>query len=387
MIQNTITTCEECKKGKEIAKSGDFPHIYQTLREQGLMEKCVACMQASYRSFFNEKNFELEEKMWETLTVLGLYDPPTMEHSIRTFSIANDLATKTLLGPRGENVVLKEYVKESGVTFRELLLSALCHDIGKIKIPLEILHNSLTDTDMNRILIDIIRKKEHLDDLEEQLGRTLDELSKKSDEEIISIVYEKGIRPVIILPLTKVFPESKYPGILSTLKERGFSENQTIPSVTKIHEDEGLRIFTYLGEPLIADLVGHHHNYKKEGEAEMKYIMKIPLLKSRGYDAVFGIYNIIKIADSMDSLQSERPYKKGMSKISALAELSHQVLTGRIEKSICYLWVNTEYREIKKTMQESGIVDHNFQDKQAVETIEKFLTEAEQEFDRRLTER
>ena len=69
-----------------------------------------------------------------------------------------------------------------------------------------------------------------------------------------------------------------------------------------------------------------------------------------------------------------------MSKIAALAEISHQAMTDRMEKSICYLWVSNEYAELKETMKESEITDEDLQDKKAIETIERFLGETKKEF-------
>ena len=386
-MNKTNDTCEEYAYGQKIAQCGDFNRILHELKEQGLLQKSVTHMQKTYGGFFTEKEFNPGEKMWEALTILGMYDTATLEHCLRTFSITKDIATKTLLGPHGENVILKDYIEESGISLRELFLSALGHDIGKIKIPVEILHNALTDNEMNEMVIRMIGRGENVAEIGDRIGFTADELSGKSDDEIVARLYEKGIRPVNIIPLSEAFPETKYPGLLSILKERGFSENQTIKTAAKIHEAEGKKIFEELGEPVVADLVGHHHNYQKDSESELRHIMKIPLLKSHGHPAVFGVYNIIKIADTLDSMESARPYKKGLSKIAALAELAHQSETERLEKSICYLWVNSEYGEIKKTMTDSGVTDHNLLDKNSVETIERFLKKSESEFDRRNEDR
>lgn len=386
-MKRNILDCDEYEKGKEIAKCGDFHRTFQILTEQGLLKKCVLSTQEEYQPFFEKEGFEPEEKMWEMLTILGLYDEATMKHSIRTFSVVKDIATKTLKAPRGESIILKKYIEEAGVSLRDILFGALGHDVGKIKLPVEILHNSLTDSEMNRILIEMIKRGERLDEIGKKIGYSRDELTQKSDEEIIARIYEKGIRPVNLVPIFMAFPETKYPGLLSILKERGFSENETIKTAAQIHEAEGQKIFEKLGESIVADLVGHHHNYQKDDENELRCVMEIPSLKSRGRKAFFGVYNIIKIADLLDSLESKRPYKEGMSKVSALAELAHQAETDRLERSICYLWVNNEYERIKKTMLGFGMEYHNLQNKKAVEIIEKFLNDTKTEFDRRYEDR
>ncbi|MCK9351527.1 MAG: HD domain-containing protein [Candidatus Paceibacterota bacterium] len=374
-------------RGKEIAQCGDFRCILETLRKEGLLEKCIDLMQSEYNVFFASNGFKPDRTVWETLTILGLYDTPTLEHCLRTFSITRDIATKPLLGPRGEEIILKEYIEEAGVPLPKLFLAAMVHDIGKIKLPIEILHNSLTDEEMNHLLTDMIWRGDSVEEIGIRMGYTPDELSHKTAEEIVQRMYERGMRPVAIVPLSDAFPEIKYPGFLASLEGRGLGEKQTIKSAAKVHESEGQKIFEELGDPIVADLVGHHHNYQKKAEHEMSYIMKIPMIKSHGQEAFFGVYNIIKIADSMDSLQSERSYKKGMSKIAALAELAHQAMTRRIEKSITYLWVNTEYSHIKDMMNTIGVSDYGQHNKAAVDTIQQFLDEANAEFDRRYVDR
>jgi hypothetical protein len=246
MTNQTADIPEEYAEGQHIAKCGDFNRIRKQLKEQQLLEKSTAFIQKKYEGFFEEKEFAPGEKMWEALTILGLYDTATFEHSLRTFSITKDIATKTLLAPHKESIVLKEYIEEAGISLRELFLSALGHDIGKIVLPVEILHNSLTEREMNRILIEMIRRGDHMEEISERTGFTEYELPQKSDEEIIARVYERGIRPVNIIPLSEAFSETKYPGLLSMLKKRGFSENQTIKSATKIHEAAGKNIFEEL---------------------------------------------------------------------------------------------------------------------------------------------
>jgi len=372
-----IDTNAEHERGKEIAKCGDFHEIRRLLEKEGILEKNVNIFKNHYQNFFREKEMELPENIWETIAILGLYDGETLEHSIRTFSIAKDIATKKLIGPHGEELVLLKYIEEAGVSLYNLCVAALGHDIGKTKLPSEIIHNCLTDAEMENLLIGMIRCGKPIPEMVKKTGFTEDELREKSDEEIIAILYQKGIRAVNIVPIHEAFPNANHSGLISILKARGFSGDETIMAVTRIHESEGEKIFNELGEPVIADLVGHHHNYKKHAEHEVQFIMNIPLLKDDGYVPFFGVYNVIKIADSMDSLQSKRPYKEGMSKVAALAELAHQALTNRLEKCITYIYIHTEYEEIKQLIESAGSHIH---DEKSVEIIERFLSQTKAEF-------
>jgi HD-GYP domain-containing protein (c-di-GMP phosphodiesterase class II) len=76
----------------------------------------------------------------------------------------------------------------------------------------------------------------------------------------------------------------------------------------------------------------------------------------------------------MDSLQSSRPYKKAMTRLSALAELTHQADANRLEKRLLYLLVDNEYEELKEKMK-NGTLDAKTQEeeKKSIERVEEFL--------------
>ncbi|MCX6738960.1 MAG: hypothetical protein NT098_02805 [Candidatus Parcubacteria bacterium] len=369
---------------KEIFNQGDYRRIRDDLKKAGLLNGHEDQIREKYAKRFLAMGFEPEEKIWEMMAIEDLYDTLTFKHSVRVSELVYKIITKKLTSPNGENLILQTFIEKRGVSLRDITVAALGHDIGKIKIPLEVLHNTLGDKEMNQILIDMIHRGIRKKEVFERIGFKKDD--QKSDEEILIQLYNKGLRAVNVVPLSEAFPEEKHPGFSEILKKRGFSPEQTIKQIAVSHEAAGQKIFETLDEPIIADLVGNHHNYKKKDDSEMKYKMNIPALHSDGASDKFGVCNIIKIADQLDSLQSSRPYKKAMTRLSALAELAHQADTGRMDKRLLYLWIDNEYQELKEKM-ESGALDPITleQEQKSIEQVKEFLKETKKIFKKKFS--
>ncbi|MFA6566165.1 MAG: hypothetical protein WCT48_05435, partial [Candidatus Paceibacterota bacterium] len=357
---------------KQIIETGDYEKIRAHMRSAGLMNKRVAELRELYAERFKTRGFEPERKIWEMMAIEDLYDAPTAKHGVRTLEQAHDIITKILVGPHGERLQIESFLEGIGVTLRDIHIATLGHDIGKLKIPLVVLHNTLTDEDMDGILTGMIGRDVRKKEIFERIGFDMEKDKDKSAEEILSQLHEKGLRAVNVVPLSEAFPEEEHPGFNEILEKRGFSPEQTIKQIAVIHESAGQEIFESEGEPVAAYLVGHHHNYKKEPDSEIKYKIKISALHAEGLSDEFGLNQIIKIADSLDSLQSARPYKKAMTKLSALAELAHQADAGRIEKRILYLWASNEYAALKEKIMICAVDEQTLaEDKKSSEQVEK----------------
>ncbi len=369
---------------KEIFNQEDYRKIRDDLEKAGVLKDRISKLREKYAKRFDEIHFEPEEKIWEMMAVEDLYDTMTFKHSVRVSELAYKIITKKLIAPNKESLVLQTFVEKSGVSLYQITAAALGHDIGKIKIPLEVLHNSLGDQEMNQILIGMIHRGIRKKEVFERIGFKEDD--QKSDEEILAQLYRKGLRAVNVVPLSEAFPEEKHPGFSEILKKRGFSPEQTIKQIAVSHESAGQKIFEALDEPIIADLVGNHHNYKKKGDGEMKYKMNIPALHSEGESDKFGVCNIITIADQLDSLQSSRPYKKAMTRLAALAELTHQADTGRINKRLLYLWIDNEYKELKEKMDNGSLDPITWeQEQKSLEQVKEFLEKTKKIFKKKFS--
>ncbi|MCX6735534.1 MAG: hypothetical protein NTZ13_00425 [Candidatus Parcubacteria bacterium] len=369
---------------KEIFNQEEYLKIGDDLKKTGVLKDHIEKLRERYAKRFSEIRFEPEEKMWEMMAIEDLYDTMTFKHSVRVSELTYKIITKNLIAPNGENLILQTFIEKRGVSLHDITAAALGHDIGKIKIPLEVLHNTLGDKEMNHILIDMIHRGVRKKEVFERIG--FKENDQKSDEEILAQLYRKGLRAVNVVPLSEAFPEEKHPGFSEILKKRGFSPEQTIKQIAVSHEAAGQKIFEILDEPIIADLVGNHHNYKKKDDGEMKYKMNIPALHSEGVSDEFGVRNIITIADQLDSLQSSRPYKKAMTRLSALAELTHQADTGRMNKRLLYLWIENEYKELKEKM-ENGSLDPITleQEQKNIEQVKEFLKNTKKIFKKKFS--
>ncbi len=369
---------------KEIFNQGDYRRIRDDLKKAGLLNGHEDQIREKYAKRFLAMGFEPEEKVWEIMAIEDLYDTATLKHGMRTCELVNEIITKPLIGPHGEKLQFKKLIEESGVSFRDMIIASLGHDIGKLKIPQEIIHNTLSNDDMKHLLVEMIHRGIRKKEIFERIG--FEEKEEKSEKEILAQLYKKGLRAVNVVPLSVIFPEEKHPGFSEILRKRGFSPEQTIKQIAVEHESAGQEIFKILGEPIIAEVVGHHHNYKKEADSEMKYRMKIPALHAEGQNDEFGVSNIIKIADQLDSLQSSRPYKRAMTRLSALAELTHQADAGRLEKRLLYLWIDNEYEELKAKMK-NNFLDTKMmkEEKKSLHQVKEFLKKTKKIFKKKFS--
>lgn len=366
---------------KNIIRQGDYWKIYEELKQSGFLDAYVLKLREQYSERFEARGFAPDQKIWEMMVIEDLYDSPTLSHGVRTFEIADGIAKKILTAPNGEKINLEKLMEDAGVSPYDIRIAALEHDIGKLKIPLEVLHNTLSDDDMNQILIDMIHRGVRKKEIFERIGMSMENDSTASDEEIISKLFGKGLRAVNVVPLSEAFPEEKHPGFTKILEERGFSSEQTIKQIAVAHESAGKEIFEAMGEPVIADIVGHHHNYQKTTESEMRYKIKIPALHVAELSDEFGVCNIVKIADQLDSLQSARPYKKSMTKLAAFAELTHQAGANRLEKRFLYLLIDNEYGELKEKLKNGSFDEKTMEEEnKSLKRVEEFLNETKNIF-------
>jgi hypothetical protein len=329
-----------------IAGEGKYETIVEKLRESGELSSCVEKTKNTYGNRLRLDNFIMDEQDWEMLSVLGLYDMDTLEHSIRTFELAYHIVTHPFQESSGETVVFADFLSQPGasVSLTQFLRAALFHDIGKIVVPREILHNALDD--------------------EEVLVRMLPEGTLTDKEEgkkaILQMLYANGIRPIDITPIKEIFPEEKYTELLCSLEKRGFSEKSTLKDVIRTHEPESKRILTSLGYQTEGELAGRHHNYEKE---EHRHTVNVS-----GH--LVGIADLIRIADVTDALRNARWYKKPLAELDVLFILTQDALAGKIDSHLAHLWVKDQYAELQK---KDGLVIDGDEKQEEVRAIEMFI--------------
>lgn len=331
---------------EEIAGEGKYEDIIEKLRASGVFFSCVEKMRNEYGPRLALGNFIMTEHDFEMLTVLGLYDTNTLEHSIRTFELSYRIITHPFTEASGETVILGGFLPSAGVSLEQFLRAALFHDIGKVIIPREILHNALDDEE---VLVKMF-PEENLEKKEEHVRKMM-----------LQAMYDNGIRPIDVVPLKEIFTGEKYTALLSDLANRGFSETATLKDVIRMHEPEGARILCSLGYETEGGLAGSHHNYKKE--------IHQYLIHAR--DMVFGVADLIRIADVTDALRSARWYKKPLSELEVLFVLTKDAEAGKIDSRLAYLWVGGQYREFKKG--KDALVVNEEEKREEMHAIEVFL--------------
>lgn len=332
-----------------IAGGGKYETIVAKLRETGALSLRVEKTKNTYESRLKRDNFVMAERDWEMLAVLGLYDVDTLEHSIRTFELAYHIVTHPFKESSGETIIFADFLNQAGgsVSLEQFLRAALFHDIGKVIIPREILHNALDD--------------------EEVLVRMLPEGTLTDKEEgkkaILQMLYANGIRPIDITPIKEIFPEEKYAELLCDLEKRGFSEKSTLKDVIRMHEPESKRILTSLGYKTEGELAGRHHNYEKEVH---RHAMDIS-----GH--TIGVADLIRIADVTDALRCARWYKKPLSELEVLFILAQDAEIGKVDPYVAYLWIRDQYEELNRKKEDISLAVEGGEKQEEMRVIEAFL--------------
>ncbi len=375
------------ERAQEIAGQGNYEAIHKELEEQHLLERYTQHMKELYSGYFGTKDFSLEERSWEMLAILYLYDEPTLQHSLRTFDIAHEMVTQKLYEPKsGEEVHLGEAIQQEGVNLEQFLNAALFHDIGKVTVPREILNNSLTGYDMGCILMRMMREGK-CQELFDEIGI---EYTPGTDDENAALknLHKKGFRSIEIVPLSEVFPETEYPNLLQDFESRGFSKQQSLKSVLDTHEMQSAEILK--NDTIVAELAGHHHNYKEEPS---KLTLSIAAIRAniqmteiddldtemteiddpQTYD--IAMMHLITIADITDALRdTTRPYKGGkkFSEPEIFVNLIRTVGQAEYGEGFVHLWISNKYPAYKESLQNKE-VQQTERDIECCEIIESFL--------------
>lgn len=367
---------EDIDRAENIAGQGDYETIRKELTETKLLEKHTRLMIDQHSEHLAEKDFFPTQEDWEMLAILHLYDTPTFEHSMRTFDIAHDMVTKTLRGPHNEDIRLQIFIQHEGVSLEQFLRAALFHDIGKVVIPREVLNNAFSDNDMNRILLRMAHDG-RAQEIFDMIGCEHDRDFK--DEDILAKMHAAGYRAVDLVPIDEAFPQDQYPELIETVQQRGFSTKQTLKSILQRHEPEGARIF---GEDeVVADLVGHHHNYAHE---KSKRKVSIDTLNMSTKIDEFALIHLLAIADETDALRSARSYKEGLSDLDIFAELIRESATGRPSRAIVYLWISNKYPEYQAQNIPAN-PQGSEHDVEKIRIIESFLSESKEAIDKKVS--
>lgn len=319
------------EKEKEIAGKGKYEDIVETLRKTGAFSSCVDAVRKECGSRLSLDYFSMTDHDFEMLTVLFLYDHETALHSIRTFELAYDIITRRF-EYEDRTIVFEDLLSGSSVRTEQFLRAALFHDIGKVIIPREVLHNSLDDEE-------VLLKMFPEDGLQEK--------SSEHKKALLQSLYKKGIRPIDVVPLREIFSDENTE-VLCDLEKRGFHNGATLKDVIRTHEPESERILSLLGYEIESEIAGRHHNYAKESHPH--------ILRDSSHE--IAVADILRLADVTDALQSARWYKKPLSTIEILFVLANDADIGKIDSFLSTLWIRVRYNDLKHSPEWKNIVDN-----------------------------
>lgn len=346
---------ESLEKARAIAGGGSYERMMDELRAEKLLEENVAYVQKTYEGRLKKENFEMKEKDWEMLTLIWLFDAGTCEHSIRTFELSEKMVRSPMVVPGGETVAVETLLEREGVSSEQFLRAALFHDVGKVIIPREILLDRRSDEDLAPVIFP--EKHFHeIGDVEEK-------------KVALRALYEKGLRPIDLAPLSILFPGENGEEIMHKLEERGFSKMATERDVLQKHESESGRILTLEGCTLEGELAGHHHNYKRE---KTPYVMSVSMLRMSAETVGLGMADLIHMADVTDAIRSKRSYKESMSDMEVLYVIAHDAKNGKIDPFTAYVWVSNQYKAVREKKEET--------EESMVRYVDDFLKENEEVF-------
>jgi hypothetical protein len=331
---------------EEIAGEGKYENIIKKLRGSDVFSLYCEKIKNDYNNRLLSKGFLATDTDWEMLSVLGLYDQNTLEHSIRTFELAHEVITRPFSEPFCGTIVFQNLFQGSGVFLEQFLRAALFHDIGKIIIPRDILRNTLDDEE---VLVKMFPDQNL-------------EKNNHTTKAILQTFSEKGIRPIDIVPVKEIFQKEKYTELFCSLKQHGFPETATLKDIIRLHEPESKRILESLGCQVEAELAGYHHNYKNEKHT---YILRVLGMS-------FGLADLIRIADVTDALRSVRWYKKPLSDIDVLFFLAKDAEAGKINSHVAYLWIKDQYEKLRVGGHKEDPV--LWSEKEEIQGVESFLS-------------
>ncbi len=281
-----------------------------------------------------EKASWMNEKDWERLTVMRLYDEPTALHCIRTFL----LAEKKLGECHVKGISLSSLIDEEVGTLENFYRACLFHDVGKCCLPHAVLNNSLNDADLAKVLIEQMEKDGDtllLTQIEESvqahyLGHTEDELAH----------FLESVHPVRYVKIRYILSEEEVRNI--TNKIPGIHGDSTLADAIRFHEAKSGDILMEEGEVVAAKIARGHHNYDNH---QLEFPMASGLI---GVSA--KLEEFLAIADMYEALTAKRVYKDSFAPVKALSFLIKEVKLREINPFIAALWIQSELRTLDENI-------------------------------------
>jgi len=336
--------CEEGLKESEILGLKKYREINWLLKKvpfNGRFQKEKSKIKKECKEIFNN-SFQINEKDWDILTVLKLFDRETYEHSIGVFLLASEKIKLSFWNDVQVKQKIEEILGEIDIFYR----ACLFHDIGKIVIPSFILKNSLSDKDWVFRFYRIIKKRKNKISFSAKqrfkkynLLHFFDKIVYANNpKDILKIFQDKNLRPVQIIPLRHGISRWK---LRKLRKDYGWEGNISLYELIKIHEKESYNILLNLGYKTEAFLARHHSIDSQEKNYNLRLFSDENFTES-------SIASLIHLADIQDALENDRYYHRAFSKLDVLVLMINDFQKKNIGKKIFHLWMNDEFSKLKK---------------------------------------
>jgi hypothetical protein len=317
-------------KAREIAHLGDFDLIKQKLEEEGLLEKERERTKEGFSQLIEASDFPTKnEKLWDLLTILELYDQETALHSILTYQIAKEKIEKVL----SKNIMLSKMIESEGVELERFYFACLTHDIGKVEIPHFVIQNSLSKEQWEEKLQEILASENYPKTMLSKLG--LGTTPKPAKPEIEERIKSSCLCTKEIIPIKNGLTEKE---IEQLEKDWKISAETPLMDIIEKHADISGRILEREGFPVVAKIVKEHHH--KQASPHTVSIESLQISSDMS--------DIIHLADVEQALSDIRHYKESFAPSKVIGTLIDHAEEGKIGKEITYLWVKDCYEKLQK---------------------------------------
>lgn len=288
---------------------------------------------------------EMNEKDWDLLTIICLFDRQTFEHSVGAFIILKE----KIENPLKNGIILKKGIEDEVGDINIFYRACLFHDIGKITIPKFILRNSLTDKDWALSFYKSIRKQKNKISFstkrylkKHSIFHFVDKIAyAESPNDILKILKSKRLRPVQVIPLKYGISKKE---LKRLKKDYDLEGDFTLFELMNMHEKESYNILNNLAYKKEALIAGSHGRGGKSNLGNISNAHSSIRIGSRMSDIVDLIY----MADVQDALGNDRYYHKSFTKLKILSFLVMDIKNELLDAPISFLWIEDEFEKLKK---------------------------------------
>lgn len=310
----------------DIGQLGNFFVIEKTLRDNRLLDAIVSGVKQVYDTDLTNIDW-LTPTDFELFAILDLYDRALAKHSLAVLNLLQQKITRPVCY---QQIHFLDLVTNSGISLEQFWRGCLFHDLGKIKIPNFILNNATTNQELLKILLNQLLVDQNL--LATIANQTKDaNIPLNSTDELNAYLKQYNLRAIHLLPV-KFFLSTDE---LTKLSQAGFTVDQPLHDIIKIHEAYSKDILTQKGFVIESELAGSHHDYRRQGSSILLEIPELHFI----VDAV----ELIRLADMTEALSTPRSYTKNSLPLPKIMSIIlDEATAGKIDLTLAYLWIKEE---------------------------------------------